>query len=339
MNAVAYRDSPAPQPTDAIALAKELVGGDLDAVNRMVIDKLHSDVPLIPEVASHLIAAGGKRIRPMLTLLSARLCGYEGERHIALATTVEFIHTATLLHDDVVDESDLRRGRNTANAVWGNKSPVLVGDFLFSRAFQLMVADGDLKVLKILSEASAVIAEGEVAQLMTANDMSTTEEAYYQVIRDKTAALFRAATQVGAVVAGRDTDDEAALSTYGEELGVAFQLVDDALDYSARQAMLGKTVGDDFADGKVTLPVILAYADGNDDERAFWRRCMEEQEQSDDDLNEAFQLIARHKGIERTLDAARAASARACAALGRFPAGPVRDCLQGMAEFSVSRAY
>lgn len=339
LSAAAYQQVSPTRSTDALATARLLIGDELEAVNHKVIANLVSDVPMIPEVARHLIAAGGKRIRPVLTLLSAKLCGYQGDRQIGLATAVEFIHTATLLHDDVVDESDLRRGRNTANAVWGNKPPVLVGDFLFSRAFQLMVADGNLKVLKILSDAAAIIAEGEVAQLMTANDMSTDETAYYHVIRGKTAALFRAATQVGAVIADRTKDEETALAVYGEELGIAFQLVDDALDYSARQAMLGKTVGDDFVDGKVTLPVILSYADGDEKERAFWRRTMEEQKQTDTDLKHALKLIARHRGIERTLDAAQQAAARASGALDIFAAGDIRDCMTALAEFSVSRAY
>ena len=339
MSAVALKNLPESGPEDVMTTARALIGRDLEAVNQMVIDRLESDVPLIPELARHLIAAGGKRIRPILTLLSARLCGYSGHRHVGLATTVEFIHTATLLHDDVVDESDLRRGRDTANAIWGNKSPVLVGDFLFSRAFQLMVADGNLKVLKILSDASAIIAEGEVAQLLTANDMDTTEEAYYRVIRGKTAALFRAATQVGAVVADRPENEEAALATYGEELGIAFQLVDDALDYSARQAMLGKTVGDDFVDGKVTLPMILAFADGDEQERAFWRRTIEDQNQHEPDLKQALALISRHRGIERTLDAAEQAAQRAQRALSIFAPSETRDCMAALASFSVSRAY
>ena len=324
---------------DAFARAHALVGVELAAVNQLIIERMRSQVPLIPELARHLIAAGGKRIRPVLTLLAARLCGYEGRRQIALAACVEFIHTATLLHDDVIDESDLRRGRSTANAVWGNKAPVLVGDFLFSRSFELMVADGSLRVLEILSGASAVIAEGEVAQLVTANDMGTDEEAYFNVIRAKTAALFKAAAQIGAVVAGKSTTDEEALAEYGEQLGIAFQLVDDALDYAARQALLGKTVGDDFADGKVTLPVILAYRDGDAEERAFWRRVMEEQEQSPGDLKQAQAFIARHRTIERTLDRAVEAGATARASLARFPDSPAKRAMLDLVDFAIERAF
>src|SRR5690242_6312919 len=237
----------------------ELVRHDLGAVNALILERMQSTVALIPQLAGHIIAAGGKRLRPMLTLATARLCGYRGgRRHVALAAAVEFIHTATLLHDDVVDASDLRRGLATANAVWGNKPSVLVGDFLFSRAFQLMVEDGSLKVLDILSSASAVIAEGEVLQLVTSNDTETTEESYLAVIQAKTAQLFAAASRIGAVLADRPSAEEQALEAYGRSLGIAFQLVDDMLDYSAEQAELGKTVGDDFREGKITLPVVLA---------------------------------------------------------------------------------
>jgi octaprenyl-diphosphate synthase len=246
-----------------------LVEGDLKKVNQHILDNMKSPVALIPQLAGHIIASGGKRLRPVLTLASANLCGYTGQRHIGLAACVEFIHTATLLHDDVVDESDLRRGQASANAIWGNEASVLVGDFLFSRSFQLMTADGSLQVLRILSDASAVIAEGEVLQLMTANEPTTTEEAYLEVIRSKTAKLFAAATRIGAVVAERPQAEEEALESYGMNIGIAFQLIDDVLDYSADQLKLGKTVGDDFREGKVTLPVILAYRRGNEEERAF----------------------------------------------------------------------
>ena len=227
-----------------------IVADDINRVNRLIVEKMESRAPLIPQLAGHIVAAGGKRLRPMLTLAASRLCGYEGDRHIALATCVEFIHTATLLHDDVVDESMLRRGQESANALWGNEASVLVGDFLFSRAFQLMVSDASLKTLKILSDASAIIAEGEVLQLLTTNDTETSEEAYLEVIRSKTATLFAAAAKIGAVVAERPKAEEEALESYGMNLGIAFQLVDDALDYSADQAALGKTVGDDFREGK-----------------------------------------------------------------------------------------
>ena len=264
---------------------------ELRRVNAIILDRLHSRVGLIPELARHIVAAGGKRIRPLLTLVAARMCGYEGDRQIRLAACVEFIHTATLLHDDVVDDSDLRRGIATANAVWGNKPSVLVGDFLFSRSFQLMVEDGSLRVLDILATASAVIAEGEVAQLITSNDTATTEADYLDVIRAKTATLFAAACRLGAVLGERPREEEEALAAYGLNLGIAFQLVDDALDYVTPAATMGKTLGDDFRDGKITLPVVLAYARGTNEERGFWRRTLEAGEQTPDDLARAASLL------------------------------------------------
>ncbi|MDX6749129.1 polyprenyl synthetase family protein [Geminicoccaceae bacterium 1502E] len=326
-------------PRSKLDAARDLVGADLEEVNTLIVARMQSSVPLIPELARHLIAAGGKRVRPMMTLLAARLCGYEGKRHIGLATAVEFIHTATLLHDDVVDESDLRRNAATANAIWGNKAPVLVGDFLFSRAFQLMVADGNLKVLDILSSASAVIAEGEVDQLVTANDTDTTEGAYLHVISAKTAALFRAACQIGAVVADRPAVEEEALAAYGESIGIAFQLIDDALDYGRPDARLGKEVGDDFRDGKITLPVILAHARGDEAERAFWRRTLEEQEQRPEDLAEAQRLIERHGALAETLARAAAYGERAREALTAFPEGAPRAAMLDLVDFCIDRAY
>ena len=250
----------------------ELVAEDLKAVNELIVQRMDSPVKLIPQLAGHIIAAGGKRLRPMLTLAATRMCDYSGSRHVALAACVEFIHTATLLHDDVVDESDLRRGLASANTLWGNKASVLVGDFLFSRSFELMVEDGSLEVLGILSNASAVIAEGEVMQLITANDTETSETAYLDVIRSKTAQLFAAACRIGAVVAARPRVEEEALDSFGMNLGIGFQMIDDVLDYSAKQATLGKSIGDDFKEGKMSLPVILSFRRGDDEERAFWRR-------------------------------------------------------------------
>ncbi|GBD43290.1 Octaprenyl diphosphate synthase [bacterium HR40] len=319
--------------------ARALVADDLAEVDALILEKMQSEVPLIPQLARHLIAAGGKRIRPMLTLLAARLCGYHGRRHIGLATCVEFIHTATLLHDDVVDDSELRRGSPSANAIFGNKAPVLVGDFLFSRAFQLMVADGSLEVLRILSEASAIIAEGEVAQLVTANDTSSTEEDYLRVVRAKTAALFRAACEIGAVVAGRSAMEAEALATYGEHLGIAFQLVDDALDYAADERVLGKAVGDDFRDGKITLPVLLAFRDGSEEERAFWRRTLERLEQQPGDLAQAMELLARHRAIERTLEQARRFGDTARRALAVFAPSAHREALLGLVDFCLERDH
>jgi octaprenyl-diphosphate synthase len=326
-------------PPATLDAVRALVDGDLAEVNAIILERMRSEVELIPQLARHLIAAGGKRVRPILTLLSARLCGYRGRRQLGLAAAVEFIHTATLLHDDVVDASDLRRGTPTANAVWGNKAPVLVGDFLFSRAFQLMVEDGSLRVLEILANASAVIAEGEVAQLITANDTSTSEEAYLRVIEAKTAALFRAACQIGAVIADRPPAEEQALAAYGQSLGVAFQLVDDALDYSARQALLGKTVGDDFRDGKITLPVVLAYARGGEAERAFWRRTLEAQEQDPADLEHAQALLAKHGAVAETVARAEAYGARARASLAGFPASRAKAAMLELVDFCVERAY
>jgi octaprenyl-diphosphate synthase len=319
--------------------ARALIEDDLVAVNHLIIDRLQSEVTLIPELARHLIAAGGKRVRPMLTLLAARLCGYQGRAHIGLATAVEFIHTATLLHDDVVDESGLRRGISTANAIWGNKAPVLVGDFLFSRAFQLMVESDDIRVLDILASASAVIAEGEVAQLITANDTGTSEAAYLHVIGAKTAALFKAACQVSAVVAGRSAADEEALAAYGNNLGIAFQLVDDALDYSAKQGSLGKTVGDDFREGKITLPVLIAFTAGDEAEKAFWRRTLEELEQTPDDLGHAQDLLGRHKAVDLTIERALAYGRTAKQNLERLPDEPARDALRDIVDFCIERAY
>ncbi len=323
----------------SVAALSALVGDDLKHVNALILRRMDSPVALIPQVAGHIIAAGGKRLRPMLTLASARMCGYGGKRHVALAACVEFIHTATLLHDDVVDASDLRRGLATANSVWGNKSSVLVGDFLFSRAFQIMVEDGSLEVLRILANASAVIAEGEVLQLTTANDTETTENAYLEVIRAKTATLFAAACRVGAVVADRPRVEADALDSFGLNLGIAFQLVDDMLDYAADQRTLGKSVGDDFRDGKITLPVVLAFLRGDDEERRFWRRVMEDQEQSEDDLAHAIQLMEKHGSLRDTVERARHYGAIARDALGLFADGPEKRALIELIQFAIHRAY
>ena len=316
-----------------------LVAPDLKRVNEIILARMQSKVPLIPELAGHIIAAGGKRLRPMLTLAAARLCGLEGDRHLGLAASVEFIHTATLLHDDVVDESALRRGHDTANAIWGNQRSVLVGDFLFTRAFQLMVEHGSLEVLDVLSPASALIAEGEVAQLITSNDTSTTEQASLDVIRGKTAQLFAAAARVGAIVAERPKAEADALESYGMNLGIAFQLVDDALDYAARQAELGKTVGDDFKEGKITLPVILAFMRGSEDERRFWRRTLEDGQQGEADLAEAIRLIEKHGTIADTLARARHYGAIARDALGLFPDHPIKRALAEAIDFAIERGY
>jgi octaprenyl-diphosphate synthase len=327
------------KPTATLDRLTALLEADLALVNTLILKRMHSQVALIPQLAGHIIAAGGKRLRPMLTLATARMCGYRGERHIALAAAVEFIHTATLLHDDVVDASDLRRGLATANAVWGNKPSVLVGDFLFSRAFELMVEDGCLRVLDILSKASAVIAEGEVLQLVTSNDLETSEASYLEVINAKTAQLFAAASRIGAVLGDRAEADERALETYGRNLGVAFQLIDDMLDYSARQAELGKTVGDDFRDGKITLPVVLAWRAADERERRFWRRTIEQMEQQPDDLPHAIALMRRHGTLDATLERAREYGDTARRALSSFRDGPERRALDEVIDFCLARGY
>jgi octaprenyl-diphosphate synthase len=321
----------------ALTTLVALVQQDLLACNRTIVTHMNSEVALIPQLAAHIVAAGGKRLRPLLTLASARMCGYSGSRHVKLAACVEFIHTATLLHDDVVDESVLRRGLASANAIFGNKASVLVGDFLFARAFQLMVEDGSLQVLAILSKAAATIAEGEVLQLATQHDLSTTEERYLDVVRGKTAALFGAACQVGAVVGEQGAADEDALSDYGMSLGIAFQLVDDALDYAADQAVLGKTVGDDFREGKITLPVLIAFQAGNAEDRAFWTRTIEASEQTDADLEHAMLLMARSGAIQATLDRAAGFADQAKTALARFAETPIRTALMGVADYTISR--
>ena len=317
----------------------KLVRTDLDRVNSTILEHMQSPVHLIPQLAGHLIAAGGKRLRPMLTLGAAALCGYSGDRHVKLAACVEFIHTATLLHDDVVDESELRRGQETANTVWGNQASVLVGDFLFSRSFQLMVMDGSLHVLKILSGASAIIAEGEVQQLITTNDTTTSETAYLEVIQSKTAELFSAAARIGAVVADRPKDEEDALTSFGTNLGIAFQLVDDALDYSARQAELGKTVGDDFSEGKITLPVILAFRRGTEVDRKFWKRTLEELDQEPGDLEKAQELILKYRALDDTISRARHYAAIARDALGLFSDGEPKNALTEVVDFCVEREF
>lgn len=318
---------------------RALIGGKMDAVNREIIARMASDVSLIPELASHLIAAGGKRIRPLLTLGAAKLCGYDGDKDVLLATCVEFIHTATLLHDDVVDESDRRRGNATANVLWGNQPSVLVGDFLFTRAFQLMVETGSLEVLRILAGASSEIAEGEVLQLVIANDITSAEADYMKVIKAKTAALFAAACRVGAVVADRPQAEVQAMDDYGHYLGIAFQLVDDALDYASDGETLGKNTGDDFREGKVTLPVLLAIAKGNEAEKTFWRRVIERpEEQTDEDLAQALRYMERHSAIEETKARARLYGQKARQALQVFAPGPVRDALSEAVDFAVERA-
>ncbi|MDE3078547.1 MAG: polyprenyl synthetase family protein [Paracoccaceae bacterium] len=311
---------------------------DMERVNALIRERMASEhAPRIPEVTAHLVEAGGKRLRPMLTLAAARLCGYGGPYHIHLAATVEFIHTATLLHDDVVDESAQRRGRPTANLLWDNKSSVLVGDYLFSRSFQLMVETGSLRVLDILANASATIAEGEVLQLTAAQDLRTDESIYMQVIRGKTAALFSAATEVGGVIAGAPEEQVKALYAYGDALGIAFQIVDDLLDYGGASATIGKNVGDDFRERKLTMPVIKAVAAADAEERAFWTRTIEKGQQAEGDLEHAMALLQRHGALEATRSAALGWAETAKTALAHLPAGDLRDMLTDLADYVVAR--
>ena len=324
-----------PRPLDRL---QELLSDDMAAVNATIRARMASEhAPRIPEVTAHLVEAGGKRLRPLLTLATARACGYQGDHHVRLAATVEFIHTATLLHDDVVDESTRRRGRPTANLLWDNKSSVLVGDYLFARSFLLMVETGNLRVLDILSQASAVIAEGEVLQLTAAQSLKTDEAIYTQVIRGKTAALFGAATEVGAVISGAGAPVEQAFRAYGDALGVAFQIVDDLLDYGGVGQVMGKNTGDDFRERKMTLPVILAVAQATPAERAFWQRVIEKGDQREGDLDEAMALLHRHGALAATRDRALARTAEAQAALSAAPDSDIKDLLHGLADFVVER--
>ncbi|MFZ5617371.1 MAG: polyprenyl synthetase family protein [Pseudomonadota bacterium] len=316
---------------------RSLCEDDLGAVNDTILLAMRSQSPMIGEIAGHLINAGGKRLRPLLTLASARLFGYSGDDHIKLAAAVELIHGATLLHDDVVDASSLRRGASTANVIWGNKESVLVGDYLFSQAFELMVSAGDLKVLQILSRAAGVIAEGEVLQLATQKNLEATFEMYLKVVESKTAALFAAAAQAGAVIAGADARSEEALRSFGRNLGVAYQLVDDALDYSGREKALGKSVGDDFREGKMTLPVVYALDRSAPADREFWRRTIAEGRQRAEDFNEARRLIVATRALDDTFACARRYATRAVDDLARAPQSAYAVALGELAALSAFR--
>jgi octaprenyl-diphosphate synthase len=314
-----------------------LTKADMARVNDTILARTGSDVTMIPEVANHLISSGGKRLRPMLTLAAARLSGYEGEGHLKLAASVEFMHTATLLHDDVVDDSDMRRGKPAARTLWGNEASVLVGDFLLGQAFKMMVEVGSLPCLDVLSTAAAVIAEGEVMQLAAAKNLATSEDEYLAVIRAKTAALFAAACEVGPLLAGGAKDEVLACRSYGMNLGIAFQLMDDVLDYGGATAKLGKNVGDDFREGKITLPVILSYRKGDAAERAFWREAIENGANDDAALGKAIQLHKRHRSLERTVERAGHYAAMAKDALEIFPASPLRSAMLEVVDFCVAR--
>ena len=326
-------------PAESLKPLLVLVSKDMEAINRIILDKAVSDVEMIPELAHHLIDSGGKRLRPMLTLAAAKLCGYPGTKHIRVASAVEFMHTATLLHDDVVDESNVRRGKKAARVIWGNQASVLVGDFLLGQAFRMLVDVGNLQVLKILSNAAAVIAEGEVMQLAAAKNTATTEDEYLSIINAKTAALFAAAAESGGAIAERPAAEVSALRSYGKNLGIAFQLVDDALDYAGDSTRLGKSTGDDFREGKITLPVILSFRRGNDEERAFWKRTIVDGEIGAGDLEHATVLMRRHKAIEATLERARSYGGIARDAMAIFKDSPQKAALQDVIAFCVERAH
>ncbi|NJM35972.1 MAG: polyprenyl synthetase family protein [Rhodomicrobium sp.] len=327
------------EPLDKLKPLMALVGEDMSRVNRIILDKARSDVELIPELARYLIDSGGKRMRPMLTIAAAKLSGYDGEGHVNLAASVEFMHTATLLHDDVVDESSLRRGKLAARLLWGNEASVLVGDFLLGQAFKMMVEVGSLGALRVLSNAAVVIAEGEVMQLSVSKNTATTEDEYMAVINAKTAALFSAAAEVGAIIAERSAEEQAALRSYGKNLGLAFQLIDDALDYSGEQAKLGKSVGDDFREGKITLPVVLSFRRGSEDERAFWRRTLQDAEVGEGDLEKAIAYMRKSGAIDDTTKRARHYGAMACDALAIFPDSREKNALLDAVEFCISRLH
>jgi len=324
----------APSPAEKLwHLAKD----DMAAVDALITDRMQSPVGIIPNLAAHLVEAGGKRLRPLLTVASAALCGYEGRNHHKLAAAVEFIHSATLLHDDVVDESALRRGKRPANLIWGNASSILVGDFLFARAFNLMVETDSMDALGVLSKASSVIAEGEVKQLAALRQINMTEADYMDVIRAKTAALFAAATEVSPIIAKRPATERAALRDYGLKLGLAFQLVDDALDYGGLESALGKSIGDDFREGKVTLPVIRAYQQAGTHEKEFWQRVIVDHKQSETDLEQAISYLRTSGTLESTLGQARKYAGDARQALSIFPDSEWRSTLKELADFVVDR--
>jgi octaprenyl-diphosphate synthase len=327
------------QPEPSIDRLVELVGPDMERVNATILARTGSQVTMIPEVANHLISSGGKRLRPMLTVALAALTGYSSDGHVKLAAAVEFMHTATLLHDDVVDNSEMRRGRLAARMLWGNEASVLVGDFLLGQAFKMMVEVGSLRALEILSSAAAVIAEGEVMQLATAKNTATTEDEYLAVIRAKTAELFAAACEVGPVLTNRPKAEAAACRSFGMNLGIAFQLVDDALDYGGKNAALGKNVGDDFREGKITLPVVLSYRRGTPSERAFWERTLEKHKVSDSDLETAIELMQKHNALDDTIKRAQHYGTMARDALALFPDSPMKRALEDTVEFCTRRTH
>jgi len=334
---LSFEETPAERA--AISPLVEATAAAMARVNRLVVERTSSEVALIPQVARYLIDSGGKRLRPMVTIASAGACGYRGDSDVKLAASVEFMHTATLFHDDVVDESDMRRGKRTARLVWGNQESVLVGDFLLGQAFKMMVEVGSLEALNVLSAAAVTIAEGEVMQLATAKNTETTEDEYLDVIRAKTAVLFQAAAEVGAVVAGSERSVRAAFRSYGANLGIAFQLIDDALDYGGQTPALGKDVGDDFREGKVTLPVVLAYRRGSAADRDFWKQTLEKGPAEDDDLARAVSLLERTRALKDTVERARHYGAMARDALAPLPDEPYKAALLQAVEFCIARAH
>ncbi|MGU3537092.1 polyprenyl synthetase family protein [Methylobacterium sp. A54F] len=339
MGVVIPLDEGRSDPEASLADLVALVAGGMERVNAMILSRTGSEVAMIPEVANHLIASGGKRLRPILTLATADLCAYQGDGAVKLAASVEFMHTATLLHDDVVDESDMRRGRIAARIKWGNEASVLVGDFLLGQAFRMMVEVGSLRALDILSAAATVIAEGEVMQLTAAKNTETSEDEYLAVIRAKTAELFAAACEVGPVLAERPRSEQAACRSYGMNLGIAFQLIDDVLDYGGTSASLGKNVGDDFREGKITLPIVLSFRRGSDEERAFWRRTLEQGDVQDGDLETARAILRRHRALEDTVERARHYGAMARDALALFPNARMKSALLQVVDFCIARAH
>ena len=319
-----------------ISTVHELAADDMDAVNKVIFRRLKSDVVLINQIGAHIVYSGGKRLRPLIVLLAARAFGYEGDKHIDLAAVVEFIHTATLLHDDVVDESDKRRNQDTANALWGNSASVLSGDFLYSRSFEMMVDVGVMRVLDILSHASNQIAEGEVLQLLNCNNPDTTEEEYMKVIYRKTATLFEAGAKLGPVLVGAPQEQEQAMARYGRHLGTAFQLIDDVMDYSASGEEMGKNVGDDLAEGKPTLPLIQAMKEGAEEQRETIRQAIENGGR--EQINAVTRAIESTNAIAYTAELAQREADQATAALEIIPPSPYRDALAALAEFSVNRS-
>lgn len=320
-----------------LSLLRALVADDMKQVNIVMGKALESSVPLIPQLGMHLFEAGGKRLRPMLTLAACRLCDAPKEAAIGLAAAIEFIHGATLLHDDVVDESSLRRGRATANALWGNKESILVGDFLFARAFGLMVAQGSLSVLDLLSQTAARLSEGEVLQLSVTGDLTTDEATCIEVMTSKTAPLFEAAAGVGALLTQTTQAQKQALRDYGRALGICFQIVDDVLDYVGAACDFGKTVGADFQERKVTLPIVFAYQGANASQRQFWDRLFCGEEESVNDWDEAMGYLTAHNAFERALEKAQIFAGTALRALSLFPQGPARTALEEIVAFSLQR--